>query len=93
MQDNNYTTAQMHDTIDLNKDGHVDKKEFVTGFSGMQIPGLMQKHLVSVFEAIDIDNNCYLSLNEFSLYLEGVHKKREQRINELPADITQDIKN
>lgn len=46
-----------------------------------------------IFETIDIDNNMFLSLNEFSLYLEGATKKREQRLNELPVEITRDIEN
>ena len=44
-----------------------------------------------IFEAIDIDNNKYLSLNEFALYLEGASKKREQRIRDLPAEVNDDI--
>ena len=67
----------MHDMLDRNKDGSVDTKEFVDGLYSLKIPGLMQKDFVMIFEAIDIDNNKYLSLNEFALYLEGAGKKRE----------------
>jgi len=42
----------------------------------LKISGFMQKDFVTIFEAIDIDSNMYLSLNEFSLYLEGASKKR-----------------
>lgn len=93
MISNNMSTAQLHDTLDRNKDGDVDKQEFVNGMAMLQIAGLMQKDFVMIFETIDIDNNMFLSLNEFSLYLEGATKKREQRLNELPVEITRDIEN
>lgn len=35
----------------------------------------------------------YLSLNEFGLFLEGIKKSREQRLNELPQEIIRDIQN
>ena len=88
MQENNYTTASMHDMLDRNKDGMVDTKEFVDGMASLNIPGLMTRDYVLIFEAIDIDNNKYLSLNEFALYLEGASKKREQRIRDLPYEVT-----
>ena len=44
-----------------------------------------------IFEAIDTDNNQYLSLNEFSLYIEGATKKREERIRDLPVEIVTEI--
>ena len=67
----------MHDMLDRNKDGSVDTKEFVEGLAGLNIPGLMSRDYVMIFEAIDIDNNKYLSLNEFALYLDGATKKRD----------------
>ena len=91
MKENNYTTNSMHDMLDRNNDGQVDTKEFVDGLIGLGIPGLMSRDYVLIFEAIDIDNNKYLSLNEFALYLEGATKKRDQRIRDLPADMNEDI--
>ena len=91
MQGNSYTTAQLYDMLDGNKDGNVDKHEFVLGLTSLRIPGFIQKDYVTIFEAIDTDNNMYLSLNEFGLFLEGVKKSREQRLNELPQEITRDI--
>lgn len=91
MKDNNYTTATMHDMLDRNRDGMVDTKEFVDGLAGLGIPGLASRDFVLIFEAIDVDNSKYLSLNEFALFLEGASKKREQRIRELPADVDADI--
>jgi len=59
----------------------------------MQIPGLQKKDYKVIFDEIDKDRNAYLSIHEFSLYLEGATKKREQRISELPGNILQDIDN
>jgi len=92
MQENNYTTAVMHDMLDKNKDGNVDSQEFIDGLSSLSIPGLFAKDYFQIFEGIDVDQNKYLSLNEFSLYLEGATKKREQRIRELPHEMTEEIK-
>ena len=40
-----------------------------------------------IFDAIDVDNNRFLSVNEFSLYLEGAQLRIEERIRQLPQDI------
>lgn len=32
LQQNNYTTVKLHEMLDTNKDGFVDKMEFTTGF-------------------------------------------------------------
>lgn len=77
MKDNNYTTAKMHDMLDKNKDGSVDPKEFVDGLGRLNIPGILPRDLMQIFEAIDLDNNKYLSLNEFAMFVEGVSKKRD----------------
>ena len=87
----NMTTAQLHDLLDRNKDDQVDKQEFVQGMHMLGIPGMMQKDYVKIFETIDIDGNAYLSANEFSLYLEGAQKKREQKISELPPELIRDM--
>ena len=44
-----------------------------------------------IFDAIDVDNNRFLSVNEFSLYLEGAQLRIEERIRQLPQDIVMDI--
>lgn len=91
MQENHFTTQQMHEMLDKNKDGQVDKQEFIDGVGILKIPGLMTRDLLMIFEAIDTDHNQYLSLNEFGLYLEGATKKREQRVRDLPVEINQEI--
>ena len=64
MQENNYTTASMHDMLDRNKDGMVDTKEFVDGMASLSIPGLMTRDYVLIFEAIDIDDDGVLTPEE-----------------------------
>jgi len=81
----------MYETLDRNKDGSVDKKEFLDGIGALNIPGIMSRDLLMIFEAIDTDQNQYLSLNEFSLYVEGATKKREERVRDLPTEIVQEI--
>ena len=71
MQSSNFTTQAMFDMLDKNKDGLVDTKEFVDGMALLQITGLVHNDFVTLFEALDTDNNKYLSLNEFALYIEG----------------------
>ena len=85
MQRNGYTTDYMHKMLDTDQNGEVDAKEFIEGFTThFEIPGLMSRDFKLIFEAIDADNNTYLSLNEFSLFLDGAKLGREQRIAALP---------
>ena len=43
MKQNNYTTVHMHEILDKDGNGHVDKLEFVGGLEIMNIPGLTKK--------------------------------------------------
>lgn len=79
----------MHDMLDDNKDGSVDSKEFVDGLLSLHIPGMQQKDFITIFEAIDTDDNKYLSIDEFALYLEGATKERDQRLRDIPPEINQ----
>lgn len=91
MQANNYTTKYMHEQLDTNNDDQVDPQEFVKGISQLCIPGLQAKDLVRIFDAIDVNNNRYLSVNEFSLYLDGAKEGIEERIRSLPDNIIREI--
>ena len=71
----------MHDALDTNKDGHVDREEFVIGLQKLQIPGLISKDFSRIFDDIDIDGNGYLSVHEFGLFVEGAQLTAEQRID------------
>ena len=82
LQENNYTTARLHDMLDTNKDGFVDKMEFMVGFE-QYFPniGLTKRDYTQIFDAIDIDDNGFLSVNEFCLFIEGASLTRDQRIS------------
>ena len=51
----------------------------------------MARDFKQIFEALDTSNNTFLSLNEFSMHLEGAKLKFDQRIQELPQDIRDDM--
>ena len=79
---NNFTTTKVHEMLDSNKDGYVDKMEFLVGMEQhFPIPTLTKRDYNSIFDAIDIDDNGFLSVNEFCLYIEGAQLTRDQRIS------------
>ena len=92
MKQNNYTTVHMHEILDQDGNGYVDKMEFVTGLEVMNVPGLVKKDFNTIFECIDIDRNGFLSVNEFGLFLEGATLTREQRISQIPQNMLNEIK-
>ena len=57
----------------------------------LAIPGFNMKDFEEVFNAIDMDNNMTLTLNEFCAYLEGAQKTRAQRIDDIPPEISDKI--
>ena len=81
MKASNYTTVHMHEILDKDGNGYVDKLEFVSGLEIMNIPGLTKKDFSTIFECIDIDGNGFLSVNEFGLFVEGAALTREERIS------------
>ena len=74
--------------LDSNKDGKVDMAEFVDGVKSIVLSeSITRENLTAMFKAIDINNDGHLSVNEFSLFLEGARLKREQIINRLDPSI------
>ena len=65
------TTKDLHSRLDENRDGSVDKREFVTVMRYVEVPGLLAADLGMIFDALDINDDGALSLDEFSLFLEG----------------------
>ena len=45
------------------------------------MPGLVLRDYNGIFDAIDLDNNGYLSVNEFCMFIEGAQLTKEQRIH------------
>ena len=49
MQQNNYTTEEMHKNLDADGNGEVDAAEFIEGLCSYRIPGLMAKDFKMIF--------------------------------------------
>ena len=71
-----FTTAHLHELLDVNGDGQVDKDEFCDGIDKLHINTVTKKRLADVFDAIDINNDGSLSVHEFSLFIEGTTEER-----------------
>ena len=67
----------MHEILDKDGNGYVDRMEFVTGMEVMNIAGFLEQDYNTIFEHIDLDGNGFLSVNEFGLFLEGATLTRE----------------
>ena len=58
----------------------------------MDIPGVQMSDLGMIFDAIDINNDGELSINEFAMFLEGAQVTRQQRSQELDQGIIEEMK-
>jgi len=80
MARNNITINTLHTTLDINQDGSVDKLEFVDGMTKIiTATSLTRQDLGTIFDAIDVNGDNYLSVNEFGLYLEGAKLQKDQK--------------
>jgi Ca2+-binding EF-hand superfamily protein len=62
----------------------VDNNEFVTMMAGsLQDIGLSMSDYAFVFNALDVNHDGTLSLNEFGMFIEGAKLDKLQRINSL----------
>lgn len=86
------TIEEFHKMLDTNNDNSVDRAEFTKGVKNL-IPTLSEKELSSIFDAIDVNNDQYLSVSEFSRCLQGAKLNREQRISNLDPMVVSDVKN
>jgi Ca2+-binding EF-hand superfamily protein len=80
MKRNNITLQRMYDEMDANKDGSVDKMEFVNRLAYMQVPGITPSDLGQLYDQIDINNDGFLSVNEFGMFIEGAKANRMQKL-------------
>ena len=69
--------SHLHEILDKDGNGYVDRMEFVTGMEVMNIAGFLEQDYNTIFEHIDLDGNGFLSVNEFGLFLEGATLTRE----------------
>ena len=86
------TINRMYEEMDVNKDGVVDKMEFVNRLSYLQIPGVQLSDLGMIFDAIDINNDGTLSINEFGMFIEGAKTNRLQKQQEMDPKLIDDMK-
>ena len=85
------SVAELHDRLDENKDGGVDKREFLTKLATLSIPGLLPQDLGQVFDSLDINDDGSLSVHEFSLYLEGAELSRAERVASMGPDVQRQL--
>lgn len=91
LQENQYTTQKIHTLLDQNTDGFVDREEFIEGLAVHGIRGVTRRELAQIFDEIDLNGDQYLALNEFAIFIQGAQLTREQRIQDLPDEIIQEI--
>lgn len=92
MKRNNISLMKMYEDMDVNKDGEVDKQEFVNALSYVQVPGVQLSDLGMIYDAIDINNDGSLSINEFGMFIEGAKTCKMQRLQDLDPKLIDDMK-
>jgi Ca2+-binding EF-hand superfamily protein len=74
--DNHINKEDFFVEMDKNKDGTVDKAEFIAMFENLKDLKLSRTNVLDIFEALDINNDGDLTFNEFTLYLEGAKRTK-----------------
>jgi len=77
--------------MDTNGDGTVDKREFVTALTALNVKGVFPSDLGFIYDQIDMNNDGTLSLVEFGMFLEGAKASKMQRLQELDPKIVEDM--
>ena len=89
---NGITIEQFHKNLDINNDGKVDLQEFADGVCNVIRSGTITRlDSEAIFKAIDSNNDKFLSVNEFGLYLKGASLKRENKISNLDESLKKSI--
>lgn len=69
------TTSDLHKDLDIDGDGYVDKREFVTRMGEFckagQVSGLQPADLGLLFDSLDGNDDGRLSVNELGLYIKS----------------------
>lgn len=81
----------MYKELDTNGDGEVDQNEFVDGFMRMNVYSLKRADFIEIFKELDRKNEGALKLNEFGMFIEGAQLTKQQRINNIPHQMLQEI--
>ena len=81
LQRNDITLQQFFERLDADGDGKVNYSEFVDGVATIVVSGsLTKENLQQIFEAIDVNKDKFLTVNELSLFLQGAQLKRTQKL-------------
>lgn len=85
------TVKEMHARLDENRDGQVEKHEFVGQMRRLHVPGLVPADLGLVFDALDVNNDGTITLEEFGMFLEGAKRNRDARLKEMDPELKSSI--
>jgi Ca2+-binding EF-hand superfamily protein len=66
--------------LDANKDGFVTKEEFCVEMADLKLPGIDKEEFSEIYDAIDVNRDGQLSVNEFGLYVKGAKAPRTERL-------------
>ena len=77
---NEYDVKKMVAALDTNKDGFVSKEEFCMEMADLKIPGIEVDEFSEIYDAIDVNGDNQLSVNEFGLYVKGAKAPRTERL-------------
>jgi Ca2+-binding EF-hand superfamily protein len=77
------SVKQLHEDLDEDGDGNVDRREFLTRMVRHRIDGINPRDLGNIFDALDLNGDGVISPEEFQLYLKGANKSREQRAKDI----------
>ena len=86
------SVKKLHEFLDEDGDGNVDRREFMTRMMKQRIEGINERNLGNIFDALDINGDGKISPEEFQLYIKGANKNREQRLKEIDPDIVRSMR-
>jgi len=83
----------LHKRLDTDRDGGVDRNEFIESLQELGIQGLHRQDLGSTFDALDANGDGAISVDELGLYLKGAQLTRAERENMMPQRMKDQINN
>lgn len=89
----NLSNSQLFSKIDLNGTSTIEKNEFLQFFQkDLIVKGLSTEDLLLAFEALDMNKDGVLSINEFCLCLEGVQHNFDQKLRQFDPELEKSLK-
>ena len=70
----------LHNSLDTDKDGEVDKREFTENMGQFKIPTIRATDLGFLFDSLDINDRARLNLVEFSLFIKGAELSKKEKL-------------